>query len=635
MTIIRLEKLKLASLVGGLALSALSALGQASTFTYQGQLASNGTPATGLFEMRFALFNHVTTGSQVGSTIAIAPVGVTNGLFAVDLTFGANSFDGSSRWLEISVRASGSTNAFTTLTPRQALNATPYAIRAASVSGLLNATNLTGKISDTNLSVNVPLLTNDASFTRTVTASNFVGNGIGLTNLATTNLIGIVADAQLSVNVPRLNAANNVFQGGVTAASFTGHGGGLTNVPGRIFEVIPTGSNIQALANTGYLATNDNAPVVVTLPPTGNIRVGETVRVSASGAAGWTIAQNANQSILIANLLTSVGASWTTNDSQRAWKAIAASSDGSKMVAAVSSGPIYTSGNYGATWTPHASSVNWSAVASSGSGIKLAATVAGSSYIYTSGDSGANWSQQSSSGLRNWTGIASSLDGTRLVACAAGSPNGGLAISVNSGATWTFLNNPISWSGVGSSADGMNLIAVAQGGPIYVSNNGGTTWTNRASSKSWTCATVSADGSVMAAGSFNGDIQVSTDFGRNWMPGALNLNWSGIACSADGGRMVAVANNGGVYLSNDSGATWLPRNNLGTGLTYTGTAMSADGATVAAVASAGYIYVSSRTSTTVGVTGALLGARLAAVELQHIGNGVFIPISFVGNIRAK
>jgi hypothetical protein len=56
---------------------------------------------------------------------------------------------------------------------------------------------------------------------------------------------------------------------------------------------------------------------------------------------------------------------------------------------------------------------------------------------------------------------------------------------------------------------------------------------------------------------------------------------------------------------------------------------------MAVVASSVGIYVSSEASTTVGVTGALVGARLSAVELQHVGNGVFIPISFVGTIRAN
>ena len=91
---------------------------------------------------------------------------------------------------------------------------------------------------------------------------------------------------------------------------------------------------------------------------------------------------------------------------------------------------------------------------------------------------------------------------------------------------------------------------------------------------------------------------------------------------------------GGVYVSQDSGASWQLRGNL-TSADFKGAAVSGDGATAIAVGTATPIYISSQTSTTVGTTGQLIGARLSAVELQHIGNGVFIPITSTGNIRAK
>ena len=53
-----------------------------------------------------------------------------------------------------------------------------------------------------------------------------------------------------------------------------------------------------------------------------------------------------------------------------------------------------------------------------------------------------------------------------------------------------------------------------------------------------------------------------------------------------------------------------------------------------AVANSNPIYISSQATTTPGPTGYLTGSRLSAVELQHVGNGVFIPISYVGSIRA-
>ena len=607
----------------------MAAHAQSSTFTYQGRLNLVGTPATGLFDLQFRLFDAATAGTQNGTTITNLAVPVTNGLFTATLDFGDAVFSGSARWLEIAVHGPDDTN-YTTLTLRQALTSTPYAIRAANYSGTLAATNLTGKIPDAQLSTNVALLNSNAVFTGSVTASNFNGNGYGLLNLPATSLTGTIPDARLSTNIARLNT-NTIFAGNLTAAQFIGNGNGLTNVPGRIFEVIPTGANIQALANTGYLATNAVAAVIVTLPATANIRVGETVRVSGSGAGGWIVAQNANQSILIGNLLSTVGVNWITNGSALIWKAIASASDGRKLVAATSgaSGQIYTSVNYGATWSPQQVLGNISAVASSADGTKLVAVVNGG-FIHTSINGGTNWTTRAVS--RNWTGVAASLDGARLVA----SSTAGIFISIDSGVTWP-VGASIGAASCASSANGSNLVATVQGGQIYVSSNAGASWINRENNRSWTCVASSADGSVLVAGAnTSGFLYTSTDFGTSWVPGTVGLNWAGVACSADGARMIAVANGSGVYVSLDSGVTWLLRANLPTGgIIYTGAASSSDGSTMAAVANANGIFVSSKATTTVGVTGSLLGARLSAVELIHCGNGVFMPVSSQGTIRAQ
>lgn len=77
-------------------------------------------------------------GTQSGSTLAPTNVAVSNGVFTVSLDFGAVAFPGANRWLEISVRVAGG-GAFTTLTPRQPLTSTPYAIKslnAAAADGL-------------------------------------------------------------------------------------------------------------------------------------------------------------------------------------------------------------------------------------------------------------------------------------------------------------------------------------------------------------------------------------------------------------------------------------------------------------------------------------------------------------------
>lgn len=158
-------------------------------------------------------------------------------------------------------------------------------------------------------------------------------------------------------------------------------------MPGRIFEVIPTATNIQALANTGYLATNPTRAVVVTLPITANIRVGETVRVSGSrrGLGRGTERRAVRSHRHVA------GQSRAELDVARQQPRLAGRSVFPPTAANCwprpTGGFIYTSTDYGMNWTARDSSRNWRAVASSGDGVKLAAAVNGG-FIYTSTDSG-------------------------------------------------------------------------------------------------------------------------------------------------------------------------------------------------------------------------------------------------------
>ncbi len=106
---------------------------QGSQFTYQGSLTYNTVPATGTYDLRFTLKDAASGGNSIGSTITVAPIAVSNGLFKAQLDFGSASFPGAARWLEIGVRTNGSVAAYATLTPRQALTPTPYATMAQSV----------------------------------------------------------------------------------------------------------------------------------------------------------------------------------------------------------------------------------------------------------------------------------------------------------------------------------------------------------------------------------------------------------------------------------------------------------------------------------------------------------------------
>ena len=99
-----------------------------SAFTYQGQLKKAGTPLEDTADFQFRLWNALAGGGQVGGTVAVNNVSVDHGLFTVTLDFGATAFNGDARWLEIALRSPAGSGGYTTLTPRQEVKPTPYAL---------------------------------------------------------------------------------------------------------------------------------------------------------------------------------------------------------------------------------------------------------------------------------------------------------------------------------------------------------------------------------------------------------------------------------------------------------------------------------------------------------------------------
>jgi len=107
--------------------------GQTTSFSYQGRLTDGGTAANGNYDLQFTLFDSAAGGAQIGATQTVPTVAVASGIFTVQLDFGAGAFPGANRFLEISARLSGS-GAFTTLSPRQQITSTPYAVRSLNAS---------------------------------------------------------------------------------------------------------------------------------------------------------------------------------------------------------------------------------------------------------------------------------------------------------------------------------------------------------------------------------------------------------------------------------------------------------------------------------------------------------------------
>jgi len=341
------------------------------------------------------------------------------------------------------------------------------------------------------------------------------------------------------------------------------------------------GTSQQAQSNTGYIA-NNAAQVAITLPMAP--AVGDLVEVSGAGTGGWSLLQNAGQTVMTKALpssYTNAYVNWTARANSRRWQSVASSADGSRLVAAVNGGQIYTSADAGVNWTARGSIATSLSVASSADGSKLVAAVSGGR-IHTSTDSGVNWTMQGGSLSLNWFSVASSIDGSKLVAVVNG---GHIYTSTDAGVSWIPQGINFNWVSVASSADGSKLVAVVNGGQIHTSTDSGVNWTARENRRSW----------------------------------------QSVASSADGSKLVAVENNGQIYTSIDSGVNWTARENS---RLWQSVAASADGSKLVAVADGSQIYTTFTNSTTLGVTGSLSGSQYDTLKLQYLGSGVFMPLDY-------
>ncbi len=176
----------------------ISASAQGTAFTYQGRLNDGANPASGIYDLRFTIYDSTNNpGVVIAGPLTHSAADVSNGLFTVALDFGANVFTGPDRWLEIAVRTNGAT-AFTRLTPRQPLTASPYAILAGSISGTIG----TAQLADG--SVTAAKLANGAVGsaqlgTNAVQSFNIAPGAIGPTQLAKPPQSGNIASSSLTL----------------------------------------------------------------------------------------------------------------------------------------------------------------------------------------------------------------------------------------------------------------------------------------------------------------------------------------------------------------------------------------------------------------------------------------------------
>jgi hypothetical protein len=231
-----------------------SVKGQNPGFTYQGRLTDGGIPANGNYDLQFTLFDSLNGGAQVGATQTIPTVVVSAGSFTVQLDFGANAFPGANRWLEMGARLSG-VGSFITLTPRQQITSSPYAIRSISSSEADTATNATqlGGVAATNYVQTTDSRLSDAR-TPVSGSASYIQNGTSLQAASNFNVSGNGTLSSMNLNGPIS------FAGGSALPAATGQGRIFFDVSTNKFKVSENGSPfvnlIGANGVTGSGTTN-------------------------------------------------------------------------------------------------------------------------------------------------------------------------------------------------------------------------------------------------------------------------------------------------------------------------------------------------------------------------------------------
>ena len=100
------------------------ALALSNSFSYQGSLMDSGQAANGSYDLQFEL--QTQAGAAVGSPVLLEDVAVIQGVFTVDLDFGAAVTSGDFQ-LQIGIRPGSSTGSYTLLSPATRIAPTPQA----------------------------------------------------------------------------------------------------------------------------------------------------------------------------------------------------------------------------------------------------------------------------------------------------------------------------------------------------------------------------------------------------------------------------------------------------------------------------------------------------------------------------
>ena len=632
-----------------------AASAQGTAFTYQGRLNASNAPANGSYDLQITAWDTVTNGSPVSATSTLTGVAVTSGLFTVTLDLGG-AFTGAARWLELAVRTNGG-GSYTTLTPRQAVTPTPYAIFAA------NTSNLVGTVASANLAGNYSNAVNLNNATNTFNGT-FSGNGANVTNVNAATLGGLTSSNywQLGGN----HVGTNQFLGstnnqplefkanGARALRLEPNTNGAPNVIG--------GSSLNFVSNGVIGATIGGGGVIdlLSFPYSNSVTmnfgtIGGGLQNTVNGSQGTVGGGFANTASGLratvsggyTNTASGITATVGGGYSNQATNNFATVPGGNSNLAggqySFAAGNQAKATNTGAfVWADSiasdfgSSKSNEFAVRATG-GLRIIvsnapATIDGIPILLGSGASALAWQLVSGTTFQAQPRYGYLLTNTSSVSVAlptnaslgditrvSGGGSGGWRITqaanqsirtanlntvLGTNGAWTATSvSTNNWLTIAASADGNRLLAARSGAQIIYSSDGGVTWTTSSSiSAAWASVALSADGTKGVACSAGGVIYTTANGGADWTitPAPLTA-WAAVCASANGVRLTAVPVLGNIYYSTNSGSTWV---NSGFSGEWTSVACSADGARLVA----GYNNGNLRGSSDYGVTWTLLNS---------------------------
>lgn len=270
-----------------------TAFAQGTAFTYQGRLNAGGVPANGVYDFQFGLWSAASGPAQLGSALTSAATAVSNGLFTVTLDFGAN-FPGADRWLDIAVRTNGS-GSFVTLSPRQALTPSPYAIYANTASNVTPGSvvnSLNNLKDDVTLAAgtNVTITPNGNSLT-IASAGSDIWSLNGANTYYSAGNVGIgTTNPQERLTIAGVTGHNNGLK--ITGSNSAGTGMALENTSpfGHKFDLLSGGAGDSIGVGAFGLFDETMATYRLSISPVGNVGIGVTTPIEQLTVGGESLA---------------------------------------------------------------------------------------------------------------------------------------------------------------------------------------------------------------------------------------------------------------------------------------------------------------------------------------------------------